>query len=57
MCKIAGMAGMMNHLRSFSGTSDRSEGQEQGKGAVGGHGSKHASDLILESRYGESQIA
>ena len=27
---------MGNHLWSFSGTSDRSEGQEQGEGAVGG---------------------
>ena len=30
--------GIGNHLRPFSGTSDRSEGQEQGGGAVGGQG-------------------
>ena len=29
---------MGNHLWSFSGTSDRSEGQEQGEGTVGGQG-------------------
>ena len=30
--------GMGNHLGPFSGASDRSEGQEQGGGAVGGQG-------------------
>ena len=28
--------GMGNHLGPFSGASDQSEGQEQGRGAVGG---------------------
>ena len=30
--------GMANHLGPFAGASDRSEGQEQGGGAVGGQG-------------------
>ena len=30
--------GMGNHLGPYSGASDRSEGQEQGGGAVGGQG-------------------
>ena len=37
--------GMGNHLGPFSGPTDQSEGQEQGRGAVGGLGRPHGVKL------------